>query len=290
MSLQAEMIQKELLGAQMERQLIGKAESLFNKNLEDCTEREVYLLLLSFTKDMTTVTERITGEKKIYYISAEFLIGRLLSNNLINLGIYDRTREILAKYGHDLGRIEECEPEPSLGNGGLGRLAACFLDSIATLGLPGDGIGLNYHFGLFKQKFLDNLQFEEKNDWIEKISWLNESMLSFDVEFNGFSVKSKLYDIDVAGYDNGINRLHLYEKHMNDENPSYNNQKLYAEWSKLADQIDFSIQTKYDTTLNDLWGTAISNYKTGEMTKEEAIEEFYNQVDATYAGEITVNR
>ncbi|MCQ2518413.1 MAG: glycogen/starch/alpha-glucan family phosphorylase [Lachnospiraceae bacterium] len=211
MSLQAEMIQKELLGAQMERQLIGKAESLFNKNLEDCTEREVYLLLLSFTKDMTTVTERITGEKKIYYISAEFLIGRLLSNNLINLGIYDRTREILAKYGHDLGRIEECEPEPSLGNGGLGRLAACFLDSIATLGLPGDGIGLNYHFGLFKQKFLDNLQFEEKNDWIEKISWLNESMLSFDVEFNGFSVKSKLYDIDVAGYDNGINRLHLFD-------------------------------------------------------------------------------
>ena len=155
MSVQSEMIQKQLLEANMETELGKTAERLYGKSLKDCSEAELYYVLLSFTKDMSKVTDPIVGEKKVYYISAEFLIGKLLSNNLINLGIYDRVNDILKANGKELSKVEEFEPEPSLGNGGLGRLAACFLDSIATLGLPGDGIGLNYHFGLFKQVFKD---------------------------------------------------------------------------------------------------------------------------------------
>ena len=169
------------------------------------------------TKGLTQSTTPIAGEKKIYYISAEFLIGRLMSNNLINLGMYDKVKDILAKHGKDLALIEECEPEPSLGNGGLGRLAACFLDSIATLGLPGDGIGLNYHLGLFKQEFKDKKQFATKNEWIEKQSWLNKTDLSFEVKFGDMSVRSRLYDIDVIGYDNGVNKLHLFDLETIDE-------------------------------------------------------------------------
>lgn len=217
MSLQLEMIQKELLAAEMSEELKSTAKRLFDKSLKQCSDEEIYYVLLSFTKDMAKVTEHITGEKKVYYISSEFLIGKLLSNNLINLGIYDRVKDILKANGHSLGDIFEYEPEPSLGNGGLGRLAACFLDSMATMGLPGDGIGLNYHFGLFKQKFLDNLQFEEKNDWIEKQSWLRPTSLSFNVNFGDFTVKSKLFDIDVIGYDNGVNKLHLFDLKSLDE-------------------------------------------------------------------------
>jgi starch phosphorylase len=163
------------------------------------------------------VSERIEGEKKIYYISAEFLIGKLLSNNLINLGIYDKLNDILAKKGKRLSEIEEVEPEPSLGNGGLGRLAACFLDSIATLGLPGEGIGLNYHFGLFKQVFKDKLQTAEPNDWIEEQSWLTKTDTSFEVAFGDRKVTSRLYDIDVIGYDNGVNKLRLFDIESVDE-------------------------------------------------------------------------
>ncbi len=159
----------------------------------------------------------ISGDKKVYYISAEFLIGKLLSNNLINLGVYDRLAEVLDKNGKCLADIEEAEPEPSLGNGGLGRLAACFLDSIATLGLPGDGIGLNYHFGLFKQVFKDHIQCAEKNDWIEDNSWLTKTDVTFDVYFGKKKVKSRLYDIDVVGYKNGINKLHLFDIETLDE-------------------------------------------------------------------------
>ena len=162
-------------------------------------------------------TPEISGDKKIYYISAEFLIGKLLSNNLINLGMYDKLDEILKKHGKELCRIEEVEPEPSLGNGGLGRLAACFLDSIATLGLPGEGIGLNYHFGLFKQVFKDKLQTAEKNDWIEKHSWLTKTDTTFDVYFGDQKVTSRLYDIDVIGYDNGVNKLRLFDIESVDE-------------------------------------------------------------------------
>ena len=217
MSMQEEMIQKELFEARMETELSETAKRLYNKGLNELSEKEAYYVLLAFTKDYARVTENITGEKKVYYISAEFLIGKLLSNNLINLGAYGKVKEILAKYGLDLAKIEEFEPEPSLGNGGLGRLAACFLDSIATLGLPGDGIGLNYHFGLFKQEFVNNLQCAEKNDWIEPQSWLNHTDVSFNVNFKDFSVKSRLYDIDVIGYENGVNKLHLFDVESVDE-------------------------------------------------------------------------
>ena len=217
MSVQSEMIQKQLLEANMETELAKTAERLYGKSLKDCSEAELYYVLLSFTKDMSKVTEPIVGEKKVYYISAEFLIGKLLSNNLINLGIYDRVNDILKANGKDLAKVEEFEPEPSLGNGGLGRLAACFLDSIATLGLPGDGIGLNYHFGLFKQVFKDYKQCAEKNDWIEDQSWLNRTDVSFDVKYKDFTVKSRLFDIDVVGYENGVNKLHLFDLESIDE-------------------------------------------------------------------------
>lgn len=217
MSVQSEMIQKQLLEANMETELEKTAERLYGKSLKDCNEAELYYVLLSFTKDMSKVTEPIVGEKKVYYISAEFLIGKLLSNNLINLGIYDRVNDILKANGKDLAKVEEFEPEPSLGNGGLGRLAACFLDSIATLGLPGDGIGLNYHFGLFKQVFKDYKQCAEKNDWIEDQSWLNRTDVSFDVKYKDFTVKSRLFDIDVVGYENGVNKLHLFDLESIDE-------------------------------------------------------------------------
>lgn len=217
MSVQSEMIQKQLLEANMETELEQTAERLYGKSLKDCSEKELYYILLSFTKDMSKVTDSIVGEKKVYYISAEFLIGKLLSNNLINLGIYDRVSDILKENGKDITKVEEYEPEPSLGNGGLGRLAACFLDSIATLGLPGDGIGLNYHFGLFKQEFKDYKQCAQKNDWIEEQSWLNRTDVCFDVKYKDFTVKSRLYDIDVVGYENGVNKLHLFDLESVDE-------------------------------------------------------------------------
>ena len=193
------------------------AKANYGKALRECSNNEAYYALLEMVKVITAEKEEIKGEKKVYYISAEFLIGKLLSNNLINLGIYDKVAEYLKENGKDITEIEEVEPEPSLGNGGLGRLAACFLDSIATLGLAGDGIGLNYHYGLFKQVFRNNLQNEEKNPWIEKDSWLNKTDISFDVEFGDFSVKSRLYDIDVIGYNNGKNKLHLFDIETIDE-------------------------------------------------------------------------
>lgn len=193
------------------------AKTNYGKDLKECSNNEVYYALLEMVKEISAEKEEIKGDKKVYYISAEFLIGKLLSNNLINLGIYDKVAEYLKENGKDITEIEEVEPEPSLGNGGLGRLAACFLDSIATLGLAGDGIGLNYHYGLFKQVFRGNLQNEEKNPWIEKDSWLNKTDVSFDVEFGDFSVKSRLYDIDVIGYNNGKNKLHLFDIETIDE-------------------------------------------------------------------------
>ncbi len=205
---------------------MGKLESsldtltrkLYGRPVSQVTDAEMYHVLLQFTKDLTAEKREITGDKKIYYISAEFLIGKLLSNNLINLGVYDELEEILQKNGKSIAVIENEEPEPSLGNGGLGRLAACFMDSIATLGLPGAGIGLNYHFGLFKQVFKDRLQMAEKNDWIEKDSWLNKTDTSFTVEFGGGKkVESVLYDIDVVGYENGIDKLHLFDLKSLDE-------------------------------------------------------------------------
>ncbi|MCR5409540.1 MAG: glycogen/starch/alpha-glucan family phosphorylase [Lachnospiraceae bacterium] len=191
---------------------------LYGRPVSQVTDAEMYHVLLQFTKDMIADKKEISGDKKIYYISAEFLIGKLLSNNLINLGVYDELEEILNKNGKSIAAIENEEPEPSLGNGGLGRLAACFMDSIATLGLPGAGIGLNYHFGLFKQVFKDRLQMAEKNDWIEKSSWLNKTDTTFTVEFGGGKkVESVLYDIDVVGYENGVDKLHLFDLKTLDE-------------------------------------------------------------------------
>ena len=195
----------------MEQQLSDLASDKYGKSLSACSNKELYYIILDYCKRLLAVTERNTGEKKIYYISAEFLIGKLLSNNLINLKIYDRMNEILAKYGRNLAEIEEAEPEPSLGNGGLGRLAACFLDSIATLGLPGEGIGLNYHYGLFHQVLDDHLQKAEKDPWIEKDSWEVRSDVSFDVYFGKRKVTSHMYDIDVIGYDAGVNKLRLFD-------------------------------------------------------------------------------
>ncbi len=196
-------------------------------NIAACTDEQLYYGLLGIVKDLANEKESNKGKKKIYYISAEFLIGKLLSNNLINLGIYDEVAKMLAQYGKDINLIEEVEPEPSLGNGGLGRLAACFLDSMATLGLNGDGIGLNYHFGLFLQTFENHLQKENKNPWIEKESWLTKTDVTYPIQFGGFTAQSRMYDLDVTGFDNRTNKLHLFDIETVDE-------------SLVSDGIDFN--------------------------------------------------
>ena len=189
----------------------------YGKDLKKCTNQEIYYGLLEMVQELAKEKESNEGKKKVYYISAEFLIGKLLSNNLINLGIYDEVKELLEKNGKNLSEIEEIEPEPSLGNGGLGRLAACFLDSIATLGLNGDGIGLNYHYGLFKQVFKNNLQTEEPNPWIEENSWLVKTDKTYEVSFKDVTVTSRLYDVYVTGYNNRTNKLHLFDVESVDE-------------------------------------------------------------------------
>ena len=208
------MFEKE---TQIEERLSALAKRLYRKPIQECTDAQLYNCVLMLTKEALADRKANEGKKKVYYISMEFLIGKLLSNNLINLGIYDQMESVLAKNGKSLSAIEDAEPEPSLGNGGLGRLAACFLDSIATLGLPGDGIGLNYHFGLFKQVFKDHLQMAEKNSWIEKRSWLNETGTTFEVVFGDKKVTSVLYDLDVAGYESGLGKLHLFDVKRLDE-------------------------------------------------------------------------
>ena len=190
---------------------------LYKKNARQCTNEEIYNALLIYTKNQLFEKGYQNGKKKIYYISAEFLIGKLLSNNLINLGIYEDVKKLLADNGKSLAEIEEVEPEPSLGNGGLGRLAACFLDSIASLGLNGDGVGLNYHYGLFKQVFKNNLQNETPNPWIEKESWLTKTDVTYPIQFGGFTLQSRLYDIDVIGYENRTTKLHLFDVETVDE-------------------------------------------------------------------------
>ncbi len=178
---------------------------------------EIYHALLTIVKGKMKDLTPNTGSRKLYYISAEFLIGKLLSNNLINLGLFDETAEVLKKHGIDIADIEEAELEPSLGNGGLGRLAACFLDSIATLKLPGYGVGLNYHDGLFKQTFADHKQREEKNPWMTGDDWLTRTDVHFEVPFKDLTVTSTMYDIDVPGYEGGKNSLHLFDLDSVDE-------------------------------------------------------------------------
>ena len=206
--------------------IMQEIETKLQKGISVSTNEEIYFALLDLVKEKAEGKVTNDGKKKLYYISAEFLIGKLLSNNLINLGIYDEVKETLEKNGRSLAEIEEIEAEPSLGNGGLGRLAACFLDSIATLGLNGDGVGLNYHFGLFKQVFENNLQKETPNPWITEKSWLTKSDISYDVNFGGFKVTSRLYDIDVVGYNNRTTKLRLFDIESVDE-------------SIVGDTIDF---------------------------------------------------
>lgn len=187
------------------------------KAIADCTDKELYTALLAISQQAAAKKEENAGKKKLYYISAEFLIGKLLSNNLINLGLYDDVKAILEENGKSLAAVEEAEPEPSLGNGGLGRLAACFLDSIATLGLNGDGIGLNYHFGLFKQLFKDNKQEESPNPWIENASWLTKTDVTYQVPYKNFTLTSRMYDIAITGYHGRTNHLHLFDVESVDE-------------------------------------------------------------------------
>lgn len=201
----------------IEKALQEILEKRFKKNIGNCSNEEIYIALLEFTKDKIKSVPKNEGKKKLYYISAEFLIGKLLSNNLINLGIFDEVSKVLESNGKKLSDIEDIEPEPSLGNGGLGRLAACFLDSIATLGLNGDGVGLNYHFGLFQQVFENHKQKEIKDPWITEESWLNKTDISFKVPFKNFTAVSKMYDIDITGYNNGSNKLHLFDIETVDE-------------------------------------------------------------------------
>ena len=192
-------------------------KSRFGRFMSECTNEEIYTALLEYVKERAKEKESSQGKKKLYYISAEFLIGKLLSNNLINLGIYDEVKQELEKCGKSMADIEEIELEPSLGNGGLGRLAACFLDSIATLGLNGDGVGLNYHLGLFRQVFDKNLQKEEPNPWITPQSWLTKTDKTYKIHFGGFAVQSRMYDIDVVGYENRTTKLHLFDVESVDE-------------------------------------------------------------------------
>ena len=206
--------------------IMQEIETKLQKGISVSTDEEVYYALLELVKDKAEKKVSNKGKKKLYYISAEFLIGKLLSNNLINLGIYDEVKETLEKNGKSLAEIEEIELEPSLGNGGLGPLAACFIDSIATLGLNGDGVGLNYHYGLFKQVFENNLQKETPNPWITKESWLTKTDITYPVSFGGFTVQSRLYDIDVVGYNNRTTKLHLFDIESVDE-------------SIVGDTIDF---------------------------------------------------
>lgn len=217
MRIQSTNMQRDVLNMNMEEQLQGIARARFGHAFEECSDWELYYVILDYCKRLLAVTERNTGEKMVYYLSAEVLVGKLLSNNLINLKIYDRMKALLEKYGKDLSRIEEVEPEPSLGNGGLGRLAACYLDSIATLGLPGEGICLNYHYGIFRQVLEDHLQKEEKDPWIEPDSWETQSDVSYDVYFGDRKVTSRMYDIDIVGYDSGVNRLRLFDVESVDE-------------------------------------------------------------------------
>ncbi|HEM5988831.1 TPA: glycogen/starch/alpha-glucan family phosphorylase [Streptococcus suis] len=188
------------------------AETNTSKKLADLTNEEIYLQLLNYVKEAAATKPKNTGKRKVYYISAEFLIGKLLSNNLINLGVYKDIQAELAAAGKSLAQVEDVEPEPSLGNGGLGRLASCFVDSMSTLGINGEGVGLNYHCGLFKQVFKDNQQDAEPNFWIENDSWLIPTTISYDVPFKNFTLKSKLDRLDILGYKKETkNYLNLFD-------------------------------------------------------------------------------
>ncbi len=199
-----------------------KLRDYTGKSLQDCTILELYNAALELTQDACKDKGYNSGKKKVYYISAEFLIGKLLSNNLINLGIYDEVKAELAEAGKDITDLEEFEYEPSLGNGGLGRLAACFIDSLATLGLPADGVGLAYHCGLFKQSFEDNKQHARPDYWRQHArpdywrkwgmaNWMRRTDRHYKVQCGDLELVSTMYEIDVTGYGSKCGRLRLFD-------------------------------------------------------------------------------
>ena len=192
-------------------------QNLTKKPLADCTDQELYLALLELVRQKSADRVQSVTGRKLYYISAEFLIGKLLSNNLINLGLYEEARKALAAAGKNLSDIEEVEPEPSLGNGGLGRLAACFLDSLATLNLPGDGVGLRYHFGLFHQSFENDIQNEKPDPWLTAHSWAEKTDITYPVELAGKEYTARLYKLAVTGYEGRTNTLNLFDLDTIDE-------------------------------------------------------------------------
>ena len=192
-------------------------QNITKKSLSDCSNQELYLALLEIVRQKSADRIQPVTGRKLYYISAEFLIGKLLSNNLINLGLYEEARDALAAAGKNLSDIEEVEPEPSLGNGGLGRLAACFLDSLATLNLPGDGVGLRYHFGLFHQSFENGLQNEKPDPWLTAHSWAEKTDITYPVELAGKTYTARLYKLAVTGYEGRTNTLNLFDLDTIDE-------------------------------------------------------------------------
>ncbi len=198
-------------------ELENKLVKYLGKKIESADEKGLYGAVLQLVKEQMDARPVTDGEKKLYYISAEFLVGKQLGKNLINLGIYDDVKELLNKNGKSLEKVEAVEEEPSLGNGGLGRLAACFLDSIATLNLPGDGVGLRYHFGLFRQQFKDRKQYEVPDTWMEGPSALTKTDVTFPITFGNCTVQSRMYDLDVVGYEGGHNKLHLFDLDSIDE-------------------------------------------------------------------------
>lgn len=217
MRLHSTNMQRDVLVMNLEQQLVELVYNRCGRSIRECSYEELYYAVMELCKRLLSVTEHADGEKKVYYISAEFWIGRQLSKNLINMGIYERLRLFLERNGKDIHRVEEIEPEPLLGMGGMGRLAACYLDSIATLGFSGEGIGLNYHCGLFRQVLRDHEQFEEKGSWLREESWEKRTDTTFTVSFGERKVTSRMYDIDVVGYENGVLPLHLFDLESVDE-------------------------------------------------------------------------
>lgn len=198
-------------------------EELCKKDLDQCTYEEIYTALLRLVEEESAKHILPVNGRKLYYISAEFLIGKLLSNNLINLGLYDQVKSCLEAHGKSMAQLEETEPEPSLGNGGLGRLAACFLDSIATLNLPGDGIGLRYHCGLFRQRFVDRLQNETPDFWLGSHDWAKRTDITYTVSLAGKDYTARLYRIAVTGYERRTNYLNLFDLDTIDPSIIHNN-------------------------------------------------------------------
>lgn len=201
----------------MSESMKSKLDNICKKDISTASDSELYTALLNLIQEQSEKCRKVTTGKKLYYISAEFLIGKLLSNNLINLGLYDEVRETLAAAGKSLADIEEQEPEPSLGNGGLGRLAACFLDSLATLDLPGDGVGLRYHCGLFHQNFKNNLQNETPDFWLTDQCAAKATDTMFPVSLAGTTYSARLYKLPVTGYEGRTNSLNLFDLDTVDE-------------------------------------------------------------------------